>query len=426
MTGNTEWTNFPTTKHSLQKVNAGGGDAFVTKFECGRHRAGLFDLSGRQRTRRGLLASPWTPPATPTSTGMTTSTDFPTSHAAQASYGGGESDAFVTELNAAGTALVYSTYLGGSGSESPMWHDHDLVSVALSTDASGRTFAYVAGGTGSTNFPTTRGPTRGFSEAVGETRTASSLTPSSTKYGPAGAVVYSSYFGGSMNDIAAGIAADSAGNAYLTGIPLQESANDPGGLSGCWDGLRRLCDEDQSRRLWARLLDLPWGTGRDSTIAVGCVGQRLRHGRYGCDQLPDDTRGVSIGLRGGGQKVFLTKLNATGTALLYSTYLGGSGLEDGLGIAVDGSGNAYVTGVTGSTDFPTRKAFQPLSGGPDDGFVAELNPSLFGGASLVYSSYLGGSGLDYGTASPWTVPVTPTSPESQHRPTFPRRIPSRT
>ncbi len=90
-------------------------------------------------------------------------------------------------------------------------------------------------------------------------------------------------------------------------------------------------------------------------------------------------------------------MSATGTALLYSTYLGGSGLEDGLGIAVDGSGNAYVTGVTGSTDFPIRNTFQPLSGGPDDGFVAELNPSLFGGASLVYSSYLGGSGLDYGT-----------------------------
>ncbi len=196
--------------------------------------------------------------------GRTTSTDFPTSHAAQASYGGGESDAFVSELNAAGTALVYSTYLGGSGSESPMWHYHDLVSVALSTDKSGHTFAYVAGGTGSTNFPTTPGAyQRGFGGGGGDPD--GELSDAFVaKYDPAGAVVYASYFGGSMNDIAAGIAADSAGNAYLTGYTnSEEFANDPGGLSGCCDGLRRLCDEDQSRRLWARLLDLPGGTGWD-------------------------------------------------------------------------------------------------------------------------------------------------------------------
>ena len=78
--------------------------------------------------------------------------------------------------------------------------------------------------------------------------------------------------------------------------------------------------------------------------------------------------------------------------MLYSTYLGGSGLEDeGYGVAVDGAGNAYVTGITGSTNFPSATLSSPFRGKPDDGFVAKLNPSLSGGASLVYSSYLGGS-----------------------------------
>ena len=119
-------------------------------------------------------------------TGMTASTDFPTSHAAQASYGGGTSDAFVTVLNAAGSALVYSTYLGGSDSEiHQRWH---AVSIALSTDASGNTSAYVAGSTASTNFPTTSGAYQVTYGGGGDAFV--------TKYGPAGAVVYSSYLGG--------------------------------------------------------------------------------------------------------------------------------------------------------------------------------------------------------------------------------------
>jgi hypothetical protein len=89
----------------------------------------------------------------------------------------------------------------------------------------------------------------------------------------------------------------------------------------------------------------------------------------------------------------VTKLNATGTGLLYSTYLGGSNLENGTGIAVDNAGNAYVTGYTRSSDFPIKNAFKTtnVSGSQTD-FVTKLNPSLSGPDSLVYSSYLGGSG----------------------------------
>src|SRR5205814_8754446 len=97
----------------------------------------------------------------------------------------------------------------------------------------------------------------------------------------------------------------------------------------------------------------------------------------------------------GAGDAFVTKLNPTGSALVYSTYLGGSSSDAGSGIAVDAAGNAYVTGGTGSTDFPTTiGAFQTTKGGGfRDAFVTKLNPT---GSALVYSTYLGGSGDDYG------------------------------
>ena len=88
----------------------------------------------------------------------------------------------------------------------------------------------------------------------------------------------------------------------------------------------------------------------------------------------------------------MTKINASGSALVYSTYLGGSGIDVGQGIAVDSSGNAYVIGGTNSTDFPTTNPLQPrYGGGEDDAFVTKINPT---GSALVYSTYLGGSGID--------------------------------
>ena len=89
----------------------------------------------------------------------------------------------------------------------------------------------------------------------------------------------------------------------------------------------------------------------------------------------------------------MTKINAAGSALVYSTYLGGSGNDYGNGIAVDGSGNAYVTGSTESTNFPTANPLQASNGGSSDAFVTKINAA---GSALVYSTYLGGSGSDVG------------------------------
>ena len=135
--------------------------------------------------------------------------------------------------------------------------------------------------------------------------------------------------------------------------------------------------------------------------------------------LPDESS------RSGGGDAFVTKLNPTGSALVYSTYLGGSGNDDGYGIAVDSAGNAYVTGATGSTDFPTTPgAFQTTCNGGNycakyDAFVSKLNPT---GSALVYSTYLGGNSYEYWcSASPWTARATLTSPVEPTPATFPPR-----
>ena len=323
VTGRTLSTNFPT-KRPLQAGNAGGMDVFVTKLNAAG-TALLYStyLGGSANDQVSAIAED--PAGDAYVTGMTTSTDFPTSHAAQATYGGGSSDAFVTELNAAGSALVYSTYLGGSNSEYISGGLHDT-SIILSTDTSGNTSAYVAGSTQSTNFPTTSGAYQVAYGGGGDAFVA--------KYGPAGAMVYSSYLGGVGYQYTFGIAVDGAGSAYLTGST---------GAS------------------------LPTTPGAYQTTAPD----------YG--------------------DAFVTKFNPTGSGLVYSTYLGGNARDTGSGIAVDGAGNAYVTGYTVSTNFPTQNPAQSTMAGAGDAFVTELNPS---GTALLYSTYLGGSGVDeaYGIA----------------------------
>src|SRR5947207_625485 len=198
--------------------------------------------------------------------------------------------------------------------------------------------AYVAGETVSSNFPTTAGA---FQTTFGG-GVFGAGDVFVTKLNPTGsALVYSTYLGGSSSDAGYGIAVDAAGNAYVTG-----------------------------------------GTGStDFPTTIGAF---------------QTTKG------GGFRDAFVTKLNPTGSALVYSTYLGGSGVNNGFGIAVDALGNAYVTGQTFSTDFPTTPgAIQTTFGGGGgffrggDAFVTKLNPT---GSALVYSTYLGGLGSDTGFA----------------------------
>jgi hypothetical protein len=249
-------------------------------------------------------------------TGTTNSNNFPTTAAAFDTTFNGNFDAFVTKLNANGTALVYSTYLGGVGIDQ---------GYGIAVDSAGS--AYVTGSTESSDWPTTPGA---FDTILTGGRVAFVA-----KLDASGAsLAYSTYIGGGSIDSAYEIALSSTGNAYVTGDTF--SSNFP------------------------------------------------------------TTTGVFDTTLGGSGDAFVTKLQASGAALAYSTYLGGSGVDSALGIAVDDAGSAYVTGLTPSSDFPTTPgAFDTTKGASYDAFVTKLAP---GGASLAYSTFLGGAGDDLGYA----------------------------
>ena len=250
-------------------------------------------------------------------------------------------DAFVTKLNADGTALVYSSYLGGGSAE---W------GYGITVDGLGN--AYVTGKTDSTDFPTANALQPNITPAPPlEDQTSDAFA---VKLDATGAAIYATYLGGSDGEAGYGIAADTAGNAYVT--------------------------------------------GKTTSTDFPTTGNALKLLNRDRDVDPN------IGPLEGGADAFVAKLNPSGSAFVYATYLGGSGAEFGKGIAVDGGGNTYVTGWTGSTNFPTMNASQPaIAGAIDlggeaeeaDAFVAKLNPT---GDALVYATYLGGDGGDFGYA----------------------------
>jgi Beta-propeller repeat/Abnormal spindle-like microcephaly-assoc'd, ASPM-SPD-2-Hydin len=308
-------------------------------------------------------------------TGITNSTNFPTMNPLQQTYGG-DDDAFVSKLNASGSALIYSTYVGGTGYDQ---------GNSIAVDSSGN--AYLTGYTTSTDFPTMNP----LQPAYGGT-----IDTFVTEINPTGtALVYSTYLGGNGQDIGQGIAVDSSGSAYVTGLtgstnfptmnPLQ-AAN--GG--GNYDAFVTKINSSGSALVYSTYLG---GTESDKgfAIAVDSAGNAYVAGFTASRDFP--TMNPLQPANGGLSDAFVTEINSSGSALVYSTYLGGSGYDQALGIAVDGSGNAYVTGTTLSTNFPTMNALQTKYGGNNDAFVAKLNSS---GSALVYSTYLGGGGEDYG------------------------------
>ena len=313
-------------------------------------------------------------------TGITFSSDFPTTAGALDTAFSGSSDAFVTKLNPTGSALVYSTYLGGSGSEE---------GTGIVVDADGN--AYVTGTTLSTNFPTTAGA---FDTIFG------GLTDVFvTKLNPTGSgLVYSTYLGGSRSDRGRGIALDAAGNTFITGdtsstnFPTTVAAVDTT-LGGISDAFVTKLDPIGSALLYSTYLG---GSGFDEgkAIAVDVAGNTYVTGDTSSSDFPTTAGAFDMTFNGGSADAFVAKLNPTGsTPLIYSAYLGGSDNDRVFGIAVDASGHAYVTGGTFSTDFPTTTgAFQTTSNSLDV-FVAKVAPT---GSALVYSTYLGGSSDDVG------------------------------
>jgi hypothetical protein len=306
--------------------------------------------------------------------GFTQSTNFPVANAAQGTNRG-VYDLFVTKLNAAGSAVVYSTYLGGSDSDS---------GLGLAVDSTGN--AYVTGTTVSTNFPTVNAVQStsgggGWSDAF-----VAKLNATGS------ALVYSTYLGGNRADSARSIAVDSTGNAYVTGYT--ESPNFPtanalqSAMGPPADAFVTKFNPAGSVLVYSTYLG---GTGQEGGegIAVDSAGNAFVTGFTDSNNFP--TANALQATRGGDRDAFVTKFNAAGSALVYSTYLGGSDIDFSQSIALDPTGNAYVTGTTVSTNFPTANALQSSTGGDFDVFVTKLNAP---GTALVYSSYLGGNEFD--------------------------------
>jgi hypothetical protein len=306
--------------------------------------------------------------------GRTASIDFPTTSGADSSLGGTQ-DAFVTKLNATGSALVYSTYLGGSGLD-----DGETLAVDANSNA------YVIGFTFSSDFPTVGA----VDSTLGGTEDAFVA-----KLNSSGALAYSTYLGGAGRDEGFGIAVDSAANAYAAGQTFSSDFPTVGALDSTLGGT----DDAFVTKLNAAGSALSYSTylGGSGSEQAGSIDLDSASNAYvpGFTSSSDfpTSAGAADTTLGGTTDAFVTKLNAAGSALSYSTYLGGSSDESvPFGIAVDGDLSAYVTSRTFSSDFPTTPdAFDSSLGGTQDAFVTKLNPS---GSALDYSTYLGGSGTE--------------------------------
>lgn len=284
--------------------------------------------------------------------GITSSGDLPVTAASyQSAYKGGSeygapSDAFVAKLNPAATALIYITYLGGTGID---W------ALGVAADNSGN--AYVTGFTDSSDFPTTAGvlqPKFAGDSGDGNSPTGDAFV---TKFDPTGKLVWSTYLGGQHDDVGGGIAIDGSGNVVVVGATV--SSNFP---------------------VTAGAFQTKYGGG-DGPLMVSSQGY------------------VTINSGDG----FVAKLDPTGSKLVASTFLGGSGDDAIAALAFDGQGNIWVGGATASGNFPvTANAFQSKFGGKSndtlqgivqlgDGFISELSSDL---TKLIYSTYLGGTNDD--------------------------------
>jgi hypothetical protein len=295
--------------------------------------------------------------------------------------------------------LSYSTYLGGSDS------DHGFgIAVDVASNA------YIVGITSSSDFPT-KNAYQGYLRGAPDVFVAK-IDPSQSG---SASLIYSTYLGGGGGDWGTSIAVDPVGNAYITG--RTNSGDFPttlgtfqGSPHGYWqNAFVTKLGTSGSNLVYSTYLG--GGSSQEGRgIAVDTFGNAYVTGATDSGDFPT-TAGAYQSTQAGAAEAFLTKFNSTGTGLLYSTFLGGTGSENydywtwyepSAALAVDSAGMAYVTGFTSSADFPTTAGvFQPSLGGGFDIFVAKLNPAASGASSLVYSTYLGGMDNEYG----WGIAV---------------------
>ena len=306
--------------------------------------------------------------------GNTYATDFPAYAAIQngASLSG---DGFVMKIGSAGTGLIYSTYLGGSGYDA-------LQAIAVDANSS----AWVTGQTQSADFPMLnpiQGTYGGNTDAV------------VARFSSGGTLQFSTYLGGSGYDNAHSVAVDSANSAYIAGET--ESSNFPttaGVLLTSPAGSENAFVVKINASAQKVYSTLAGGASYDGAygIAVDSAGDAYLTGFTYSSSFVGAPGGGAQTSNGGGQDAFVAKLNPAGSALLYFTFLGGAGTDSGQSIAVDSTNNAYVAGSTTSTGLATQGAAQTSLASGYDGLIAKLNST---GSTFTYVSYLGGNRQDY-------------------------------
>jgi len=398
VTGGTTSSNFPTTPGVVQTGYAGAdggyqsvdGDVFVTKLNpSGSALVYSTYLGGKgDDNAYGIVVD-----ATGNVylTGGTNSSDFPVTPGVYQPSSGGLTDVFVTKLDATGSSLVYSTHIGASG--------EGIRGFGIAVDGTGS--AYVTGNAGPA-FPTT----------VGAFQMASNAFTSAyvLKLSPDGSAAnYSTFLsGGGFSDVDFGesIAVDKNGNAYVTGYASSSGfPTTPGAfqtvLGGGVDAFVTVLNPMGSAPLVYSTFLGGAANEEGFTIAVDSFGMAYVTGVTASSNFPTTAGAFQVAFGGGNTDAFIAKLDPTksgAASLIYSTFLGGGGDENAQNflrdiLAVDSAGNAYVTGATTSTNFPTVNPLQAASGGGFDAYVAKLNAA---GSGLIYSTYLGGSGDDFG------------------------------
>lgn len=307
-------------------------------------------------------------------TGYTTSIDFPhpTGSAFKSTLNDGDADAFVIKLNPQATAILYATYLGGTQAD---------FGRAIAVDSSGN--AYITGSTIG-EFPITSGAYR--------TTITASPSVFIAKLDPTGGtLVYSTLLDAA--GAGAGIAVDTSGNAYVTGYTYTAGFTTSSGafqrrLGGGTDAFVVKVNPAGIGLAYATFLG---GNGEDqgTAIDIDSSGNAYVAGFTSSPNFPTTT-GAFKTTYGGSIDAFVTKLNPTGTALVWSTFLGGTSTDRAYAVAVDSSSNVFVAGQTYSSGFPvTAGAYNTtFAGGGSDAFVAKI---LSTGASLLYSTFLGSS-----------------------------------
>lgn len=313
--------------------------------------------------------------------GSTESANFPVVNASQPQLKGA-TDAFVAEIGADGTTLKYATYLGGSGLD---------VATGIALDDAGN--LYVTGFTNSPDFPVTPGVVQHQLEGK-------LFDAFVAKISKTGALLYSTYLGGTYVDIANAIAVDGAGNAHVTGYTCsydfptfkawQPSLN--GGPPGCFSGQDAFVAKLNPTATALVYSTFFGGSDKDeaTSIAIDAQSRAVIAGYTASNDLP--TAGPALTPYRGGRDAFVARFAASG-ALAYATNLGGTGDDVATSVAVGNKGDIYVTGYTASPDLPAVNAFQPALSGIEDGFVLRFAPTN-SSANIGYATYFGGGDAD--------------------------------